>query len=219
MLKRKASDFWLGSKGAAAAGISGYAVGALLFGTYMLIAVITKTSTYAGRGELSLIDTLIFIPAFAVQSFEEELLSRGVLQRVIKDKWGIAPSIILPSIFFVIMHLINGGINFFAIVNIFTVGVLFSLMVYATDSLWHAAAAHAAWNYMQGTFFGKKVSGNQFGDSFLKFTQSGDNKLISGDKFGPEGSMAVFFILALAAVTYYLLWRKKQRDSKLAEDN
>ncbi|NLY09287.1 MAG: hypothetical protein GXZ11_05245 [Tissierellia bacterium] len=99
VLKIKFEDLWLKRTGGRKY-ILGYIVGTILFCSYMAVALTTKNLAFKGRGELSIINTLLFLPAFAIQSFEEELLSRGLLQRVIKDKFGIVPSIILPSAIF-----------------------------------------------------------------------------------------------------------------------
>ncbi len=211
VLKLKPQDLWLKHPKPGCKYLAGFVAGGVLFGAYMLFAVLSKQLAFAGRGALSFLQMLLYLPAYAIQSFEEELLTRGLLQRVIKDKWGIIPSIILPSLIFVVMHLINPGINFFALLNIFLVGVLFSLMVYATGSLWLAAAAHGAWNFLQGPIFGQSVSGATGSGSFFRFEAIGNNNLVLGDKFGPEGSLVTVVILSLGIAFYFWQWRKKAK--------
>lgn len=209
VLKLKPEDLWLKHPKPGLKYLIGFLVGGLLFGSYMLFAVLSKQLTYAGRGELRVLQMLAYLPAFAIQSFEEELLTRGFLQRIIKDKWGVIPSIILPSLIFVVLHLMNPGISVFAMVNIFLVGVLFSLMVYATGSLWLAAAAHGAWNFLQGPIFGQSVSGNSQTISFLRFEATGNNDLVLGGKFGPEGSLVTVIILLVGVGYYFWQWRRQ----------
>ena len=211
VLKLKPQDLWLKHPKPGCKYLAGFVAGGVLFGAYMLFAVLSKQLAFAGRGALSFLQMLLYLPAYAIQSFEEELLTRGLLQRVIKDKWGVVPSIILPSLIFVALHLINPGINFFALLNIFLVGVLFSLMVYATGSLWLAAAAHGAWNFLQGPIFGQNVSGNAGSGSFFRFEAIGNNNLVLGDKFGPEGSLVTVVILSLGIAFYFWQWRKKAK--------
>ncbi|NLY09286.1 MAG: hypothetical protein GXZ11_05240 [Tissierellia bacterium] len=88
-------------------------------------------------------------------------------------------------------------------------------MVYATDNLWYAAAAHGAWNYMQGTIFGQNVSGNNLGGSLLKFDIVGKNQLILGGAFGPEASLVTIVILIVASIMYLYYWKKKQENGVL----
>lgn len=203
VLKLDRSKLWMKRTDTVKNIVTGYGVGTVLFVSYMIIAVLTKNLTYAGLGDLPILDILIYIPAFGIQSFGEELLTRGLMQRVIKDKWGVWPSIIVPSLVFVVLHLANHGINFFAIVNLFIVGVLFALMVYATGSLWYAGAAHAAWNYMQGVIFGQSVSGKNLGGSLFNFNNTGAKEIFTGGQFGPEGTIYVAIILTIASVYYY----------------
>lgn len=208
VLKLDAAKLWLKKKGSEKNYLKGYVVGAAMFCAFMAISLIFNNTVFEGRGSLGIINTLLYIPAYAVQSFEEELLSRGLFQRVVKDKFGVIASMLLPSIFFMALHLGNSGITLVAIVNLIVVGVLFSLMVYATGSLWYAAAAHAAWNYFQGSIFGMSVSGNDFGGSLLKFKIIGENELLTGGKFGPEGTVVVVFILIATSIYYYYKIRR-----------
>lgn len=208
VFKQDTKKIWLKHEGVVKKYILGYLAGIILFCAFVVLSMSTKNINYAGPGELGILNVLLFIPAFAVQSFEEELLTRGILQRFIKDKLGVLPSIILPSLLFVVLHLANNGIQVVAMINLFVVGVLFSLMVYATGSLWYAAAAHAAWNFTQGTIFGLSVSGNDFGGSLLKFNTIGKNNLFTGGEYGPEGTVFVAIVLILGAVFYYYKIRK-----------
>lgn len=218
-LKLRSPDLWLSPQGKTISYGKGYLVGILLFSSYMLISLLLKTLVYSGVGQLPLLDGLLYLPAFAVQSFQEELLSRGLLQRLIKDRWGITASILLPSIFFAALHLRNTGISFIALLNIFLVGVLFSLMVYATGSLWYAAAAHAAWNYVQGVLFGQYVSGIELGGSLFRFDVLGKKDLLTGGRFGPEGSALVSVILGVGILYYSYTFRKKvEKEKKMQID-
>ena len=213
VLKLKPQDLWLKHPKPGCKYLAGFVAGGVLFGAYMLFAVLSKQLAFAGRGALSFLQMLLYLPAYAIQSFEEELLTRGLLQRVIKDKWGVVPSIILPSLIFVALHLINPGINFFALLNIFLVGVLFSLMVYATGSLWLAAAANGAWNFLQGPIFGQSVSGATGSGSFFRFEAVGQSDLVLGGNFGPEGSLVTVVIMLLGIGFYFWQWQRQAHSA------
>ena len=97
---------------------------------------------------------LVFLSVF-VQSGGEELLCRGVLyQRLRKGYRNPWVAILVNPIVFVLMHMLLPGISVWAVLSIYLVGVMFSLMVYYLDSLWMAMAAHAAWNFTQNFIFG-----------------------------------------------------------------
>lgn len=208
----RAADLWLRDRKKGRHYLAGFLIGGGLFAAYMAIALISRQLSPLGRGSLSLADTLLFIPAYGIQSFEEELFARGILQRAFKNRWGIWPSIILPSLIFAGLHLLNDGIHILALLNIFIVGCLFALMVYATDSLWLAGAAHAAWNYVQGPIFGRAVSGMGMRSAFWNFETIGQSELVLGGRFGPEGSLVTTIILLFAAVYFYYRWQKRRRQ-------
>lgn len=211
----RASDLWLSDRKKGRHYLAGFFVGAGLFAAYMAIAVISRQLSPVGRGSLSLSDSLLFIPAFGIQSFEEELFSRGILQRAFKNRWGTWPSIMVPSLIFTILHIFNDGIHILAALNIFIVGIVFALMVYATDSLWLAGVAHAAWNYVQGPIFGRAVSGIAMGPAFWDFKTIGQSELVLGGEFGPEGSLVNTIILLLAAIYFYYRWQKRKSLSEV----
>lgn len=210
--KLNADDLWLGHPQKATFYMMGYGAGIVLFTVFIILSLPIKNLVYAGKGSMPALDILLYLPAFGIQSFQEELLTRGLLQRVIKDKWGVTPSIIIPSLFFAVLHLANDGIHVVAVLNLFLVGILFALMVYATGSLWYAAAAHGAWNYVQGVIFGQQISGIDLGGSLLRFDVISNNTLINGGAFGPEGSIIVTLILSLGIAYYYNKMKHKDRE-------
>lgn len=210
LLKLRTEDFWLKPPQKTLSYLKGYLVGVILFSSFIGISLLVKNLVYTGKANLPMVDILIYLPAFAIQSFQEELLTRGLLQRLIKNKWGVWPSILLPSFIFAALHLANSGMHLIAFVNIFLVGIVFALMVYATGSLWYAAAAHAAWNYVQGVIYGQHVSGIELGGSLFRFDTIGKSELLTGGQFGPEGSIIVTLILSIGLLYYYQKYRRTE---------
>ena len=152
---------------------------------------------------------IIFIAVF-VQSSAEELICRGFLyQRLRRSYKSPAVAIIGNSLLFALMHLTNEGVTFLSVLNIFVVGVLFSLMVYYMDSLWCAMAVHAAWNFTQNIIFGLPNSGVVVPYSILKLDAStATNSFAYNVGFGIEGTLFADFVLILACVGIYLWGRK-----------
>ena len=210
LLKLTTEDLWLKPPQKTLSYLRGYLAGIILFSSFIGSSLLIKHLVYAGKGNLPLVDIVIYLPAFAIQSFQEELLTRGLLQRLIKNKWGVWPSILLPSFIFAALHLANSGMHLIAFMNIFLVGIVFALMVYATGSLWYAAAAHAAWNYVQGVIYGQNVSGIELGGSLLRFDTIGKTELLTGGQFGPEGSIIVTLILSIALLYYYQKYKRTE---------
>lgn len=155
---------------------------------------------------------LIFIAVF-IQSSAEELLCRGFLyQRLMRSYGKPVVAIVVNSLFFALMHLMNDGVTVLSLLNIFVVGVLFSLMVYYMDSLWCAMAAHAAWNFTQNILFGLPNSGIVVPYSVFRLEAStARNSFAYNVGFGIEGTLLADAILILACVGLYLWGRKYGR--------
>lgn len=215
------SKLWLKDRNILKNYALGFVAGTILYISFISMALVTKNISYSGKGEISALNAMIYLPAFMIQSFDEEIFVRGAIQRLIKGKWGVIPSIITPSFIFAALHLPNPGVNIFAVINIFLVGIIFALMVYYTESIWYAAAAHASWNYMMGVVFGQKVSGIDLQNSVLNFPIIGKNEIFTGGNFGPEGTVFVTVILLIGVIYYYFRTRKKYgnlRDYKREEE-
>lgn len=157
---------------------------------------------------------LVFLSVFA-QSGGEELLCRGVLyQRLRKGYRNPWVAILVNPIVFVLMHSLIPGITIWAVLSIYLVGVMFSLMVYYLDSLWMAMAAHAAWNFTQNFIFGLPNSGTVYDFSIFKLNSAtARTSLYYNVAFGVEASMTAVLVLAFAVAILICLGRKKNQKS------
>lgn len=195
--------------------ISNYGKGILLgFGLLTLIVLILKLT---GLAEISKnpsgFDTklfLLFIPAWLIQGFEEEFLLRAILMNQMAAKGKISLAMIANSLIFSIFHLGNAGFSLMAFINIFLMGLVFSLIFYISDSLYVVGAAHSFWNMTMANIYGITVSGNKsVGATYFTTSLKGPD-LISGGGFGVEGSIVTTIVLAILIVI--LIRKIKQRD-------
>ncbi len=161
------------------------------------------------------IEPQILIPAFLmvfIQSSAEELICRGYLyQKLLKKYQKPVIAIVGNSALFFIMHILNDGVTILSLVNIFLVGIVFSLIVYYLDSLWAAFAAHAAWNFTQNILFGLPNSGadSPYGVFVLK-ASTAKNSFAYNTGFGVEGTVLVAIVLLVAGIALYCIGKKKQ---------
>ena len=102
---------------------------------------------------------LFFIIGWIFQGFEEEFITRSVLMNYLGAVRNPKVGIIANSLIFSILHLGNSYFNLLAFVNIFLMGLVFSMLFYIRDSIYISAAAHSVWNFLQANFFGINVSG------------------------------------------------------------
>jgi len=132
---------------------------------------------------------------FAVVGFNEELFARGYCITLLQEsnkRWMI---FVVPSLLFSLMHILNPGLTVLALLNIFLAGILLAYMFIITRNLWMPIGYHITWNYFQGSIFGFRVSGSEFGGIF-HVEQTGAN-IINGGEFGPEGGLVTTAVLAL----------------------
>lgn len=195
--------------------IKNYGKGILLgFGLLTLIILILNLAGFAQieknpRGfDIKLF--LIFLPAWIIQGFEEEFLLRAILMNQMAARGKISLAIIANSLIFSIFHLGNADFNIMAFVNIFLMGLVFSLIFYLQDSIYMVGAAHSFWNMIMANIYGSPVSGNKQAPGALFNTNLKGPELISGGGFGVEGSIVTTIVLAILIII--LIRKIKQRD-------
>ena len=157
---------------------------------------------------------LIFVSVF-VQSSAEELVCRGFLyQRLRQSYRHPAVAVIGNSLLFAVLHLTNEGVTILSVLNIFIVGVLFSLMVYYMDSIWCAMSMHAMWNFTQNIIFGLPNSGVVSPYSVFRLDIStAKDSFAYNVGFGIEGTLFADILLILACICLYLWGRKYAKKS------
>ncbi|MCW3093800.1 MAG: family intrarane metalloprotease protein [Ferruginibacter sp.] len=156
--------------------------------------------------------SFIIIPltiAFTIATFEE-ILIRGILFRIIEEKFGSYISLVISAIIFGALHLMNTSSSLISAICIAVSGGLLLGAAYMySRSLWLPIAIHFTWNFMQSGIFGAITSGNEKTNSLLT-TQITGTKLITGGEFGPEGTIqAMVFCLAATIAFMYLNIKKK----------
>ena len=166
---------------------------------------------------------LAFIAVF-LQSGSEEFICRfflyGHLKRGYKSPW---PAIIVPSLIFSALHLMNPGADAVSTIHSFVIGIVWALMVYITDSFWMACFYHTAWNYTQSILFGLPNSGLVFPLNIFKLEAASAIKTISYDpEYGVEASvlaLSLNTILLIVLLYLFIKKRKAEKASLLNQDN
>ena len=101
-----------------------------------------------------------------------------------------------------------------SLVNIFLVGILFSLLVYYMDSIWCAFALHTAWNFTQNIIFGLPNSGMTVPYSVFKLdAATAANSFAYDVGFGIEGTIFADIVLLAACIIIYLWGRKHGKQA------
>lgn len=174
------------------------------------MVVVLKGSITVITAPMTIIAALI---ASLVAGFAEEVLFRGLMYTSIRSYFGQTLAILLPSVTFAAVHLLNGQLDTPSIILLLisgtAVGILFSAIRVVTGNIWTGVVVHAVWDF----FVASKV----FDSSLFAIKSSSslkDNMLISGGGFGIEASMiAVLLYLVAAAIIFYVYNNQRHDES------
>lgn len=188
----------------------GILVGCLFFGLVVGIMWSTgfcKISSVPYNWQQQLSAIIIF---FGV-AVGEEIIFRGVVFRMIDERWNTIVALVFSALLFGFMHIINEGATWWSSFAIaIEAGLLLGAAYKYSGTLWLPIGIHWAWNYVEGNVFGFAVSGGNEGNSIFKTTVNGP-ELITGGSFGPEGSViAVVVGIIFSATFLYLHYNKKK---------
>lgn len=140
---------------------------------------------------------------FLVVGVGEEVLFRGIVFRMIDDRWGTAVGLIASALIFGFVHISNNNATVWSSLAIAVeAGLLLGAAYKWSGTLWVPIGIHWSWNYFQGPVFGFAVSGNGTQSLITPVIQGSD--WLTGGSFGAEASIPAFVLgLALAIV---FLW-------------
>lgn len=148
------------------------------------------------------------IPALAMalsSGMFEELLFRGVLFRSVEDLFGSWISLVVSSLVFGLMHLINPAATIVGAIYISVeAGLLLAAAYMLTRRLWLSIGFHMAWNYTQSAIFSGIVSGNAPEPGLIRSNIKGP-ELLTGGSFGLESSVIAFLLCTATGVVLLIL--------------
>lgn len=142
---------------------------------------------------------------FLLVGFSEESLLRGYAQFTLARGIGFWWAALLLSAVFGLGHLGNGGESVLGIIEVCTAGLIFSLSLWYSKSLWWAVGFHAGWDWGQSYFYGTPDSGLVTKGHLLASHASG-SPLWSGGTTGPEGSPLIVPLVILVGTSMWLWW-------------
>ena len=139
---------------------------------------------------------------FLMVAVGEEVMSRGVIFRLIDERWGTWVALIVSSLFFGLGHISNDNSSWWASFAIaIEAGLLLGAAYKWSGNLWVPIGIHWAWNYTQGNIFGMAVSGNTMESNMLTTTVEGPD-IITGGAFGPEASIITVIIGLICSIVF-----------------
>jgi len=142
----------------------------------------------------------------------EECDLRGFSLFAIAEVVGVLPAALISALIFTGMHVGNPGENFLGLSQVFGFGLLCSMNVLRSGSIWWAVGFHAAWDWTEESFYGTIGSGYWFDGHLFQFQPHGPS-MISGGTAGPEGNMLVFAVLGVLLASEFVRLRRKVADA------
>ena len=155
----------------------------------------------------------IFLFCVLIQSGAEEIIDRCYLYQKLRRRyrWPLVNALVFMS-----LHMGNPGVTKLGLLQVFLIGVLFSLIVYYWDSLWTVIWAHTAWNFSQSIVFGLPNSGIVSKYSVFKLeAASARDGIFYNTSFGVEGSMGANVMIAAAIVIVLIYGIATKRGERM----
>lgn len=187
----------------------GLGVGFVIFSIAVLLCLITGSLQLGASANFALGTWILFGLGYMIQGMAEEVLCRSYLMTSIARRYPMWVAVILNALFFAALHLGNSGISFLAFVNLTLFGVFASVYFIKRGNIWGIGAVHSIWNFVQGNFYGIKVSGMDTSCSVFASTMTEGRDLINGGAFGLEGGLAVTIVLVVGIL---ILLTKPAKD-------
>lgn len=150
------------------------------------------------------------VAAFLLTSWGEELLFRGYWLRNLAEGLNIDWAVIISSLIFAAVHLVNPNPSWMAMVGLVLAGFFFAFSYIRSRFLWLPIGLHFGWNFFEGTVFGFQVSGLEI-FRLIQQTATGP-ELITGGLFGPEAGLILLPALIFGAAIIY--WYTQDRHLK-----
>ena len=183
----------------------GLGFGVVWIGSAVAILMVTNTLHINHRSSVQ--SLYIWIIALFLNTLMQELLVRGYIFSLLKQKYSTVAAVIVTTLLFTAIHGPDFGAYGILLLNTVTASIFFSLLLIYTRGLWAPIIAHFAWNLVGGIVLSGVVLADDY-PSIFQISLSG-SPLMNGGVAKIEGGIVVLLLnLVLIAVLAYLLKRR-----------
>lgn len=201
--RRPFSDLGFSLKGRGKDILYGFLVAVLIYAIGFGVCLLTGQIEVVGV-HLHWSDLLLSGLFFTMVAIVEETMMRGyVLGRLLRTRLNKFISLLISSLLFALLHLMNPNVAFLPMLNLVLGGLLLGASYLYTPNLWFPVSLHFFWNWIQGPVLGYEVSGNRFCETLFSLRLPANN-LINGGAFGFEGSLVCTVLATL--FTLFIIW-------------
>jgi membrane protease YdiL (CAAX protease family) len=148
----------------------------------------------------------------SIVAVTEEIIFRGVMYRMIEERFRVATALVVTSLLFGMFHLWMVDI-WCALAIAAEAGIMLAAAYKINNNLWLPIGIHWSWNYALGPIFGWNTSGILREGSSIFTSLSEGPKFLTGATNGLEGSVVTLIIGTCLGV---VLWFYATRKSKLS---
>ena len=175
-------------------------------------SALLMTTGLLSIAEKNQIDNLwLWIISAFINVCMQELLIRGYLYQLIKERHNSIAAVFITSSLFTFIH---GGAfeaGIIAVINVFTMSLFVSMLYESEDTIIAPIMAHAVWNIIGAIFLGEVSLADDYPNLYSVTTS--DNVLLSGGEYKIEASIIVMFInIILTVIFFYKNKSKKITD-------
>jgi uncharacterized protein len=184
-------------------GLAGIAVGLALFSTVFALLYLIGIVRWHGVSARFFVGPVLATSIIAAVG--EELAFRGVLFRIVAERFGTAAALVVSAAVFGLLHGVNPGATIVSTAAIaIEAGLLLGAAYALTRNLWFPIGLHLGWNFTEGGIFGTSVSGGAAGRGIFSVSLTGP-RLLTGGAFGPEASLVAIAVGLTAAIVLIIL--------------
>jgi hypothetical protein len=134
----------------------------------------------------------------------EELMFRGYPFQQLVEGIGATGAIVVFSVLFGVVHLLNPGATVWGLINTVAIGVLLAIAYLRTRALWLPWGIHFAWNMVLGLILGLPVSGLRLFNVAVHATARGP-RWLTGGSYGIEASAPGAFAIVVGLVIVWMV--------------
>ena len=138
----------------------------------------------------------------------EEVMFRGYPFQRLEQAIGTLRAVVVFSVFYGLLHLLNPGADPWGIANTILIAILFTVAYLRTRALWLPWGIHFGWNATLGLLFGLPVSGFRFFNLWI-YTQPYGPKWLTGGYYGVEAAATGTVAIVIGLVVVSTLPLKK----------
>lgn len=182
----------------------GTITGILWLGLPIIVMKLMKVIEFNGKNDIPLF--FVWILAAFLNVIMQELLVRGWLYQMLKQKYNIAISTIVTTALFTLLH---GGAfeaGLVPVVNVLTMSLLMTVILEYSGSLIAPTIMHFMWNGIGALVLGGVSLADDY-PHLLNMIFSG-SKLLSGGECKIEGSIVVLVVNVMLLAVFIGLQRK-----------